>query len=282
MLMQNEGNHTIYSLCGIKFKIKIEPSQKDIVNLVFDDTSGIGNRIFPIISCCKYFEPKIIKFLWPKNNWVTSKMSDLFSLNLPCKLVEYNDETEILNWKNCKKEITITKPSPFIVTKDKIVRNLWMNNLTSEIKSLYVPIFKNLKPSNQVLNRIKTQIVPENFVALQIRNNLDWQQFGRNEDLNSFLKIIQKYPKDTVFYLSAMNKDTSNFIKENINYNIIELDNKNYNSMIDAVTDLYIMSFANKAIYSFGSTFAELSYWLSGCKQEINIVGNDEKWIWKK
>ena len=42
------------------------------------------------------------------------------------------------------------------------------------------------------------------------------------------------------------------------------------------------MSFANKAIYSFDCTFAELSDGLSGCKQEINIVGNDEKWIWKK
>ena len=76
-----------------------------------------------------------------------------------------------------------------------------------------------------------------------------------------------------------MKTDFSDKIKQRYGDRIIELPNKNYNSMIDAVADLFIMSYAEDAIYSYGSTFGELAFWLSEKLQKITIVGNNSGWI---
>ena len=97
-----------------------------------------------------------------------------------------------------------------------------------------------------------------------------------------FLDEINKYPPETVFYISAMNKETSDYIKNNCKYKILELPDKNYKSMYDAVADLYIMSRAKEGIYSFGSTFGELAWWLAEEEQKYSIAGSDKNWKWIK
>ena len=52
--------------------------------------------------------------------------------------------------------------------------------------------------------------------------------------------------------------------------------------MKDAVCDLYIMAKAKKAIYSYGSTFGELAFWLNKNMQDVIIVGDQKNWINKK
>lgn len=70
-----------------------------------------------------------------------------------------------------------------------------------------------LEPSDKVKERINSLSLPENYTALQVRNAPDWDDYGRNENLQLFLDEIKTFPKDTIFYLSAMNKDISDFIK---------------------------------------------------------------------
>ena len=88
-----------------------------------------------------------------------------------------------------------------------------------------------LEPSDKVKERINSLSLPENYTALQVRNAPDWDDYGRNENLQLFLDEIKTFPKDTIFYLSAMNKDISDFIKNNSDYKICELIEKNYKSM---------------------------------------------------
>ena len=117
-----------------------------------------------------------------------------------------------------------------------------------------------------------------------MRNSSDWEDFGRNEDLNLFVSAMNGLTNIKTIYLSSMNKNISDELK--VKYKgqgeIVELKNKNYKSMQDAVCDLYIMAKAKKAIYSFGSTFGELAFWLRKDMQDVTIVGNQKKWINKK
>ena len=125
----------------------------------------------------------------------------------------------------------------------------------------------------------RIEALPQNIdYALQIRNNKDWNDFGRNESMESFFNELRKLPKGSKVYLSAMNKEVADEIKNNFGEMIIELPNKNYSSMIDATADMYMLSRAKYGIYSYGSTFSEFAFWLGGAKQKVITVGSEKNW----
>ena len=272
----------VYEIFGIKIKKKIKPTHIDTVNLILGKNFGIGNRIFAIVNAIYGYSPKNLNIYWDKDGWVDESFSSLFECNFDCKITEYNDEKICKTWKNSKDERTIESPQTNLLTSDLVERILINNNITPEIEKEFKEIFSKVQPTEKIKKRIKSINLPEKFVALQIRNAPDWQLYGRNESLNSFIEAIKKCPKDTVFYISSMSKEVSDFIKENSDCEIIELPEKNYKSMTDAMADLYIMSYAQKGIYSFGSTFGELAWWLSKTRQEYSIIGSYANWKWIK
>ena len=103
--------------------------------------------------------------------------------------------------------------------------------------------------------------------------------FGRNESLEKYFDEINKLPNNAKIYISTMNRKVSDSFKNKFGDRIVELENKDYSSMIDAVADLYIMSNASFAIYSYGSTFGELAFWLGGAKQKVTVVGSEDGWL---
>ena len=267
-----------YNILGIKFKIKSKPEHIDTVNLVLESNYGIGNRIFAIINALEYYSPKRINFFWDNQGWVNESFYSLFKQNFPCEIVEYNSIEECKGWTNSKNERTIHFPQASLITEDLVERTLAKNNLSSDVVNKFKKYFQMLEPSDKVKERINSLSLPENYTALQVRNAPDWDDYGRNENLQLFLDEIKTFPKDTIFYLSAMNKDISDFIKNNSDYKICELIEKNYKSMYDAIADLYIMSKAVSGIYSYGSTFGELAWWLADKEQKFTIVGSSERW----
>lgn len=266
-----------YNILGIKFKIKSKPEHIDTVNLVLESNYGIGNRIFAIINALEYYSPKRINFFWDNQGWVNESFYSLFKQNFPCEIVEYNSIEECKGWTNSKNERTIHFPQASLITEDLVERTLAKNNISSDVVNKFKKYFQMLEPSDKVKERINSLSLPENYTALQVRNAPDWDDYGRNENLQLFLDEIKTFPKDTIFYLSAMNKDISDFIKNNSDYKICELIEKNYKSMYD-VTDLYIMSKAVSGIYSYGSTFGELAWWLADKEQKFTIVGSSKNW----
>ncbi len=266
----------VYKFLGIKLKLKSKPVHVDTINLVLDENYGIGNRIFSIVNAIKYYTPQNLNIYWDNKRWVTQALKDLFECHFNCNLSEFQEIPK--TWTNSKKEHTIYFPQASLITPDKVERTLAKENITDDIRETYRKIFSQIRPSEKINKRIQTISLPKSYIALQVRNAPDWSEYGRNENLDKFVDEINKYPEGTNFYLSSMNKETSDYIKEHTKHKIIELPEKDYKSMYDAIADLCIMSKAKEGIYSYGSTFGELAWWLSDEKQKYTIIGSDKNW----
>ena len=181
-------------------------------------------------------------------------------------------------------DLIIEKPSVSLKTIGGKNLGLKYNTIKFDTFLKYQKNFQFLKPKSDILERINQNTPKKDFIALQIRNASDWEDFGRNEDLNLFVSEMEKLTnKDKkLFYLSAFNEKIYSELTDKYKGQILELKNKNYKSMKDAVCDLYIMAKAKKAIYSYGSTFGELAFWLNPNKQDVIVVGTQKNWINKK
>lgn len=274
--MKYYGWHKIYKFFKIKYKTKFKPSHKKTVNIIFNKEDGIGNRIFGLINVINYFSPEEINIFWPNEGWVSAKFFDLFEFKNQ-NIKEFNDYTEFKKTaESSKNSITIERPACNLKTKKGVNLGLKYNKTGQEDKNELKKITNLIEPSQKVKKIIEKQEI-EDYIALQVRNSPDWEKWGRNSDLNNFKDEIKNCPKDAVFYLSAMDKDIIHKINKD-NRTMIELKDKDYSSMYDAVADLFMLSKAKKAIYSYGSTFGELAWWLNKDYQEVSIIGNNQNW----
>ena len=128
------------------------------------------------------------------------------------------------------------------------------------------------------MERLNELNLPEKLVTVQVRSAPDWEKTFGKYDYNSFFEVMDKYSSDTYFYLSAMSKEVANIFYSRYPNRIIELPNKNYNSMIDATADMFILGSTDNTICSLYSTFCEVGWWLNGAKSKVTVVGSDEHW----
>ncbi|MCR4662875.1 MAG: hypothetical protein K5622_03185 [Endomicrobiaceae bacterium] len=276
-----KGLSRFHKFLGIKFRIKLRPKHYKKVGIIFGSKDGIGNRIFGLINVLNYFTPDELYIFWDDKGWVSAKFYDLFDTDFKTKIKEYND---IESFNNATKEadLIIEKPDVCLKTLRGKSLGLKYDTIKKDIFVKYQKTFQYLKPKAEITEKINKNTPKNDFISLQIRNAPDWEDFGRNEDLNLFVSDINKTAKDETVYLSAMDNKTGNILRSKYKGQILELENKNYKSMQDAICDLYIMAKASKAIYSFGSTFGELAFWLRKDMQKVTIVGSQKKWINKK
>ena len=266
---------------GIKFRIKLRPKHYKKVGIIFGSKDGIGNRIFGLMNVLNYFTPDELDIFWDDKGWVSAKFYDLFDTAFKTKIKEYND---IENFNSATKEADLIIEKPDVCLKTRKTKSLGLKYDKVNIGTFleYQKNFQYLKPKTEIVEKINKNTPKNDFVALQVRNAQDWSDFGRNEDLTLFVSYINKIAEDKTVYLSAMNEEAGKILRNKYKGQILELENKNYKSMQDAICDLYIMSKASKAIYSFGSTFGELAFWLRKDMQEVTIVGSQKKWFTKK
>ncbi len=267
--------HKVNNIIGIKIKKKLIPRKINKVNLIFDSKTGIGNRIFGLMNAINWFTPDEISMFWDNKGWVSAKFFELFESEFDFKINEFNNKEETKKWKNSKNEITIVSPSCVYKTLEGESLSLKYNKIPYSTIEKYKGIYKKLKPTSKIREKI---IKDKNYISLQVRNAPDWAEYNRNEPIEDFIREIEKYSPDTFFYLSAMTKETSNILKEKFKDRIIELENKDYNSMFDAIADLFNLANSKEAIYSNGSTFCELAWWLSNYTQKVTIIGSNDNW----
>lgn len=243
--------------------------------------AGLCNRLKGLVSFIRQYQPEEMVLIWPKT-LVKKSFSELFSFNYPITIHEkeepINDMPE-QSWRFYVSESDhISKNfSKIPLDRDEPVFDLEYNRTPTRMIEAYLPYFQKLKPNKKIQKIIDSVQLPENTVALHIRNSSDWKDGGRNTSLEEFKKCMDKYPKNTVFFLSVHDKKISDYFKKL--YKIIEIPNKDYSSIEYAVADLYLLSKCKKGIYSCGSTFSEVSWWLGGCKAEAHIVGSYEEWL---
>ena len=247
-------------------------------NIFYLCQGGIGNRLKYFASLYEYYKPQKFTLVWKKEGWVTASFSELFQFANNSDMVELCSDRDIKKYKKLFKSEYLYKQGYHwrLYAKEDI--DLKYNDISEENRTLYVDFFNKLKPSDAVQKRISKLTLPQKTVALQVRNNLDWEKAGRNENLEDFVKEMQKLPQDTIFFLSAMSSKVSEYFKLKFPERIIELPNKNYSSMIDAVADIFLLSQCKNGIYSYGSTFAEVAWWIGGAKAKVSVIGNDNNW----
>ena len=257
-----------------------------IVHIKLIGASGIGNRIKNIISHLRYFKPKHINLYWDKIGWVSASFFDLFSPSWDVNITEYNSQNLIYQLFDYYEPLypyintysLIVAENEFKDQKHQFIDSKY-NDIPSEIISLYTPYFQKLHPSKKVKERIKQITLPKNYVSIFFRNAPDWNKyFNGNENEESFFEIMDKFPNNTMFYLSTLSKETALPFYKRYPGRIIELPNKNYSSMIDATADLYILGKSSTGIYSIGSSFSEVAWWLGGAKQKVITVGSTKHW----
>ena len=256
--------------------------------IVVAQDSGIGNRIQFMASAIRIYNIKDFDLYWTTDGWVSAAFSDLFDFEWDYEVREHR---ELVMRRNLPEEAPICYTKGwrlYISPEDGLSRFFpWLydnaehgfsidfeyNRIPERIRDIYRPFFKRLKPSKAVFERISAVELPENTVALQVRNNSDWQAHNRNIGLEKYFAKMEKYPKNTKFFLSAMNKETENAFIERFGGRIIVQKEKNYKSMIDAAADLFLMAKCSKMILSFESSFGCLAWWLGGAAAKVEIVG---------
>jgi len=260
------------------------------LNLYFSPHGqGLGNRLKMLVSYLRFYKPENVNMYWPSRGWVNAKFSDLFVLNLPINIYENNTIISYENKDNKKIHplFDYIKTWGLLVTKTDFGNNLKpfsidckYEKIPQNIKNIYLHYFGNIKPSQYVANRLKHINLPSKFIGVQVRNAPDWEAFyGANEPLQSFFDVMDQYPSDTVFYLSAMSKEIANYFYEKYPKRIIELPDKNYNSMIDAVADMYILGSTDQLLCSFHSSFCEVAWWLGGANASVVVIGSGKNMV---
>ncbi len=243
--------------------------------------AGLGNRIKGLFSFIRQYQPKEMILIWPKT-LVKKSFLELFCFDYPVKIYEkdipnYNIPEQSWRFYVSESDNISKNFSKIPLDFNDPVFDLEYNRTPKRMVKVYSQYFQKLKPNANIQKIINSVILPKNTVALHVRNHSDWKDGGRNTNLKEFTKCMDKYSKDTFFFLSAHDKDISDYFKKK--YKIIEVPNKNYSSIEYAIADLYLLSKCKEAIYSCGSTFSEISWWIGGCKAKAHVIGSYDDWV---
>lgn len=259
------------------------------LDINFDAYSqGLGNRLKYLVSYMRYYQPRKINLHWPNKHWVTARFFDLFTLDMPIEVKEYNP---VIHREN-KDRIKISPLYKYVKTWGLLVLasdynaeeipqliDFKYNEVSPHLVNIYKYYFECIRPSDIVKKRISSVNLPANTVGVQVRNAPDWEKYyGHNENLDSFFKAMDKYPSNTTFYLSVMSKEVADIFYKKYPNRVIELPHKNYTSMVDAVADMYILGSTNELLCSYHSTFCEVSWWLGGAKSQVTVIGSSQNW----
>lgn len=264
--------------------------------IAFGPMAGICNRIKRLFSALRFYGDSndTIDMYWSISDIVTEPFGKLFEFKTEFLINEINmqiNRDEPPN--NCKsiedgnvfrlliKEGEVpngfTKAYPKDIEGQECI-DFEFDRIPQEVRKVYLNFFRRLQPSTLVKDRIEQLNMDTKYVAVHVRLNSQWKDFGRgsDDDLKKYLDEMKKYSKDTHFFLASCDKKVADFFRLELPGQINELPNKDYEGAVDAVADLYLLSRASVLIGSYASTFTEVAWWLSGCGQQVTIIGDYE------
>jgi len=243
---------------------------------------GIGNRLKVIVSNLHFYRGQKLACVWPVEGWVTADLHDLFKVE-NFTVDTFPSKPEAFPWKISKNRAIsdeIGLGADIWASMDELVGNLetfgTFEKTAEPVKRVYRKIFARFKPSDAVAQRIAELDCPPNFASVQIRRNKDWEAYGRLDPVELYFEQMDAFPRETRFFLSTLNPETSSAVHDRYGDRVFELPNKNHSSMVDAVADLFLLSRGSVGLYPFASTFSEIAWWLGGATQKVVVVGNEE------
>lgn len=262
----------------------------------FGPQAGIANRIKRLFTGLrlKAIQNEEIEMYWSLSELVTESFWDLFEFDTEFTLKQIIvdkkvilDDVMDIGENNVFRLLVPDIKLPEGFTKayakdepDMEYIDFEYERIPSNVRKLYLPYFSKLKPSDKVSQRIQKINLPNNYISVHVRLNAQWKQFdrGKDNDLKKYEEAMKRYPSDTVFFLASCDAAVAEYFKERFKERIIELPDKDYIGSIDAVADLYLLSKGKEMIGSYGSTFTEMAWWLSGCLQKVMIIGEWKDW----
>lgn len=261
------------------------------------DWCGLGNRVKGIAN---FYQLGYRKFtlIWNTKSWVTDSFNHLFILK-GCIIHEVtsNEKKYVLCTKILRRFLplgVVKEECPFwsfILPRRFHYENLkhkWsfsnketysidfkFNEIPEDIRNLYRPFFSALYPSSLVKERICSVELPSNIVGVQIRNTGIKADAKDVSSLQTIYAAMERESSDTLFFISAMNDEIASLFKARFQGRIIELPNKDYSSMVDAVADMWLLGHCAKMIASPGSTFSEVAWWWGGAKIPVDHLKSE-------
>lgn len=128
-------------------------------------------------------------------------------------------------------------------------------------QDFFVPFFKVLKPSEKVRARIDEVRIDPGMVAVQIRNSNIKEDTAGVATLDHIIEAMERYPADTRFFISAMTPEVAERFHNHFSSRVVEMPNKQYKSMVDAVADMYLLGECEELVCSPNSSFSEAAWW---------------------
>lgn len=248
---------------------------------------GIGSRLIPMANQYAWFGKENLSVVWTMDNWMPAKFEDLFEMtDAPgCKICSRK-------WRGLDRLIQIPKLpedripwyqfwAPEVLCKDLPEENLrFLCDITPRwAKEHYGPFFAQLKPSRMVLKRIAACPIMDDVVCVQIRNCSVKGDASRVASPRTFIEKMRSYGPKQRFFISCMEPEISKQVHAEFGDRVIELPNKDYYSMIDAVADMWILGHTKEMICQKPSAFAEVACWWGGCKS--HVIGIDWEYMQK-
>ena len=241
-------------------------NNKIIVSLA---TPGIGNRLKTYISCmvrydkvktCKEYDTFIFQNLELATQKDTQKYPTIDGWRL---LVDPEEEDYIDTYKTI---------------------DLLFENTPDYFKNKYQKVFNKLKINPDIEKKVNEFTEDwNNVIGVHIRS---WYCARRNWHSNElFENEIDKCNPESKIFLCTDNCDIANYFNskyanriiqypQNL-YNIPHMAESGHNNSLDAnisaFVDMYILSKCSKIIGTYGSSFTECSWWLSGCQAEMIV-----------
>ena len=241
---------------------------------------GIGNRLIALANTYAWFGKENISLVWSMDSWVPSPFEDLFEMTdapgfevVSHKRNRWSRYLQLpqfptSDWKWWQFWAPPKVRSEF---KENSLRCLY-DKTPEELIKLFLPFFKQLKPSVAVQKRIDECKLPTDVVCVQIRNTKGQGDIALVASPETFLKKMVEYRPEQKFFVSCMNAEMSKMVHNRFGDRVIELPNKNYKSMVDAVADMWLLGAGKELICQYPSTFGEVAWWWHGARTKVTGI----------
>lgn len=243
---------------------------------------GIGNRLFALANTYTWLGKENITLDWMQDHWMVDSFEHLFEMTDAPGFKTISGTRH--NWSKVYQYPSLPKSTtefwqlwvPSVLTEElpndgRGYRTLYClyNNTPEWAKEIYSKFFKQLLPSDKVKTRIYDYHTPADYVAVQIRATNSKGDTMGVVSLDSYFKVMDVYSSSQQFYLSCLDREVSEAVHSRYGERVHELPNKKYESMVDAVADMWHIGRAKEIICQNRSSFAEASWWWGGAKAKV-------------
>jgi hypothetical protein len=266
--------HGVFTLTGQK------------VVIINTDYVGLGNRLKFLAVYHAHFGLENTRLFWNRTGWVNRPLSDIFAIEGIPSLKEYSiPPNPLLPPIMChpskprfhergfwRFDVDDDLPEEYFIERHGRrfpAVDFLFDRTPEKYLAKYRPFFPLLKPSAAVARRVGTVPVTDDHVCVQVRNTVDKGDLANPPSLSSFIDRMHCFPARTTFFISCMDASFAAIFHREFGERVLELPGKNYRSMVDAAADLVLLSRGGTLVYSQGSSFGEVPWWLGGCRQDV-------------